>query len=69
MTVGDNPPLAFIADDFKVTTCDKPDVPQLFRDLTTWQLLNLVSSVILNIPDNLLQRANKRRRSDRRGTA
>ncbi|KAJ7056389.1 PLP-dependent transferase [Mycena amicta] len=52
MTRG-NKPLAFIADEFKVTTCDDP-VPRLFSTLDTWQLLNLAPSVILSIPDQLL---------------
>ena len=52
MTVGDKP-LAFITDDFMVTTCDAPDKPQLFSGLSPWQLLNLTPSVILGIPDDL----------------
>ncbi|KAL1728700.1 hypothetical protein EV714DRAFT_252348, partial [Schizophyllum commune] len=45
--------LAFIADKFKVTTADKPNEPQLFKDLTTWQLLNLPPPVILGMGDQL----------------
>ena len=52
MTAGDKP-LAFVANDFKVTTCDKPDTPQLFSTLHPWQLLNLTPSVVLGIADEL----------------
>lgn len=52
MTRGDKP-LAFIANDFKVTTCDDPTNPQLLNQLTSWQLLNLTPNVILGIPDQL----------------
>jgi hypothetical protein len=51
----DDKPLAFVADDFMVTTCDDPDTPKLFSALEPWQLLNLTSSVVLNIPDRLLE--------------
>ncbi|KAJ7622127.1 PLP-dependent transferase, partial [Roridomyces roridus] len=49
----DNRPLAFIASEFKVPVWDSPE-PQLFSSLTTWQLLNLAPSVILNIPGQLV---------------
>lgn len=52
MTQGDMP-LAFIANDFKVTTCDDPTNPQLLSKLTPWQLLNLTPDVVLGIPDQL----------------
>ncbi|KAI0325060.1 PLP-dependent transferase [Cubamyces sp. BRFM 1775] len=53
MTKGDRP-LKFIADIFMVKgTCDKPDTPQLLRDLTPWQLLNLTSDVVLDIAGQL----------------
>ncbi|KAL1744050.1 hypothetical protein HDZ31DRAFT_82975 [Schizophyllum fasciatum] len=45
--------LSFIADKFKVTTADKPNDAQLFKDLTTWQLLNLPPHVILGMGDQL----------------
>ncbi|KAJ7201899.1 PLP-dependent transferase [Mycena pura] len=52
-------PLAFVAGDFMamamVTTCDDPDTPKLFSALEPWQLLNLTSSVVLNIADRLLE--------------
>ena len=54
MTNGEKP-LAFIVDDFKVTTCDDPDTPKLFRTLDKWSLLNLTTEVILEIPDRLHQ--------------
>ncbi|KAJ6487082.1 PLP-dependent transferase [Mycena vitilis] len=48
-------PLAFIAGDFKVLTCGAPDTPTLYRDLCPWQLLNLAPSVVLDIPDRILE--------------
>jgi hypothetical protein len=53
MTRGEKP-LAFIASDFKVVTCEDHNTPKLFSTLTPWQLLNLTSAVILDIPDKLL---------------
>ncbi|KAJ7362534.1 hypothetical protein DFH08DRAFT_1024786 [Mycena albidolilacea] len=53
MTQGEKP-LAFIASDFKVVTCEDPNTPKLFSTLKPWQLLNLTSAVILDIPDKLL---------------
>ena len=46
----DDKPLHFIASAFMIKgTCDKPDTPQLFSTLTTWQLLNLTPDVVLDI--------------------
>ncbi|KAH9884501.1 PLP-dependent transferase [Cubamyces lactineus] len=52
MTKGDKP-LAFVANDFTVTTCDEPDTPQLLSKLTAWQLLNLTPDVVLSLADRL----------------
>uniref|UniRef100_D8Q5H7 L-tyrosine decarboxylase C-terminal domain-containing protein n=1 Tax=Schizophyllum commune (strain H4-8 / FGSC 9210) TaxID=578458 RepID=D8Q5H7_SCHCM len=47
-------PLRFVADSFKVPTADSPHEPQLFKDLDSWQLLNLPISVTLGIGEELL---------------
>lgn len=40
--------LAFLKASFRVTTCNGTE--KLFMDCTTWELLNLKPSVVLNIP-------------------
>jgi len=49
--VGEDAPLSFIADNFKVETCTGR--MKLFTDLSTWELLNLKVSTVLEIPDRL----------------
>lgn len=44
-------PLAFTARDFEIDTCFGSK--KLFKDLTTWELLNLKPKTILDIPENL----------------
>jgi len=43
--------LDFIADSFKLPTCR--GVEKLFKDFTTWELLNITPDVVLDIPDRL----------------
>lgn len=45
--------LNFVADAFKIVTTGDPDKPQLFKDLDSWQLLNLATPVILGLGDQL----------------
>ena len=52
MTKGEMPPLAFIAEEFKVATWDNPQ-PCPLSKLSPWQLLNLAPDVVLSIPDQL----------------
>ena len=44
-------PLSFIATTFEIETC--LGVTKLMKDLTKWELLNLKSKVILDIPEKL----------------
>lgn len=44
-------PLRFIPDTFSVKTCQGKLKP--FRELTTWELLNLRPKTILDIPEQL----------------
>lgn len=44
-------PLAFVADSFKVQPCLGPE--KFFKDLSSWELLNLQSKDILDIPERL----------------
>lgn len=44
-------PLAFIADSFKVQPCVGES--KLFKDFTTWELLNIKPAEVLNIPERL----------------
>jgi hypothetical protein len=44
--------LSIISKTFKVETCEGGD-PKLFSQLSTWELLNLKVSTILDIPDRL----------------
>ncbi|KAL9107284.1 MAG: hypothetical protein Q9227_007826 [Pyrenula ochraceoflavens] len=44
-------PLAFAAKDFEIETCTR--TKKLFKDLDTWELLNLRSSTVLDIPERL----------------
>jgi len=44
-------PLRFVSDTFRVRTCQGKLKP--FRDLTTWELLNLRPKTILDIPEQL----------------
>jgi len=44
-------PFAFVASRFKVKTCT--GVEKLFRECSTWELLNLTPDVILDLPDRL----------------
>ncbi|KAG8991834.1 hypothetical protein FRB93_002569 [Tulasnella sp. JGI-2019a] len=48
--------LAFIADTFKVPLCSEDDgaATKLLKDFTTWKLLNITPSNVLNIPTRLL---------------
>lgn len=47
-------PLDFIAGEFKIPLASSPEAPHsLFSDLSTWQLLNLTSQDILDIPERL----------------
>jgi len=50
--IGQDAPLSFIADSFKIETCT-PGPIKLFKDLSTWELLNLKVSTVLEIPDRL----------------
>ena len=43
--------LKFIADTFKVPTCQGPE--KFLTDFTTWELLNITPSDVLNIPTRL----------------
>lgn len=43
--------LKFVADRFKVQTCVGEE--KLFKDMTTWELLNLRSKTILDLPQDL----------------
>jgi hypothetical protein len=45
-------PLQFIADTFRLRDNDE----SLFKDLTSWQLLNIPPSVVLDIPDRLREK-------------
>jgi glutamate/tyrosine decarboxylase-like PLP-dependent enzyme len=45
-------PLEFIADTFRLRDNDE----SLFKDLTSWQLLNIPPSVVLDIPDRLREK-------------
>jgi hypothetical protein len=45
--------LEFLSDRFVVETC--LGEPKLFTDMTNWELLNLKSNDILDIPDRLYQ--------------
>ncbi|KAL8819057.1 MAG: hypothetical protein Q9191_007816, partial [Dirinaria sp. TL-2023a] len=47
----ENGPLYFIADSFRVQPCGGSE--KHFKDLTTWELLNLKPSTILDIPERL----------------
>lgn len=44
-------PLAFAADTFKIQPCVGPE--KLLKDLSTWELLNLRPTTILDIPERL----------------
>ncbi|KAL9099527.1 MAG: hypothetical protein Q9163_004987 [Psora crenata] len=44
-------PLAFIADTFKIQPCVGPE--KLLKELSTWEMLNLKSQAILDIPERL----------------
>ena len=44
-------PLSFIATTFEIETC--LGVKKLMKDLTKWELLNLKSKIILDIPETL----------------
>ena len=44
-------PLSFIASTFEIETC--PGVTKLMKDLTKWELLNLKSKEVLDIPEKL----------------
>ena len=48
-------PLQFIANDYSVVPAGSSE-PQLFKDLDTWQLLNLPTKTILGIGDDLRRR-------------
>lgn len=43
--------LHFVANDFKIHTCTGEE--KLFKDLTTWELLNLRPSIVLDLPQLL----------------
>ncbi|KDQ06694.1 hypothetical protein BOTBODRAFT_70842 [Botryobasidium botryosum FD-172 SS1] len=44
-------PLSFVSGTFRVTLCT--GVEKLYKDCTTWELLNLTPDVILDLPDRL----------------
>ncbi|TDL20030.1 PLP-dependent transferase [Rickenella mellea] len=44
-------PLEFIADSFSLSTCTGDE--KLIKNFTTWELLNIVPEVVLDIPDRL----------------
>lgn len=44
--------LANVGHAFKVTTCD--GISKLFTELSTWELLNLKSKTVLDLPDRLV---------------
>lgn len=44
-------PLAFVAANFDIETC--VGTKKLFKDLSTWELLNLKSAAVLDIPERL----------------
>ena len=46
-------PLSFIEDTFTIRTCSAQNEDVLVKDLSTWELLNLRSSDILDIPGRL----------------
>lgn len=46
-------PLAGVASSFKIRPCAGPE--KLFNELSTWELLNLKPSIILDIPERLYQ--------------
>lgn len=46
-------PLAGVASSFKIQPCAGPE--KLFNELSTWELLNLKPSIILDIPERLYQ--------------
>ena len=46
-------PLAFVASSFKIQPCTGPE--KLFKDCSTWELLNLKPSTILELPEKLYQ--------------
>lgn len=46
-------PLEFIADTFEVSLPASPSDRKLFSALNTWELLNLTSQTILDIPERL----------------
>lgn len=45
--------LQYIANDFKVTPCGKGQQEKLFKDLDTWELLNLRPETVLEMPTTL----------------
>ena len=47
----DGKPLAFIADSFKMKPCAGDS--KLFKDFTTWELLNIRPTDILDLPERL----------------
>ena len=49
----DGQPLAFVRRTFEVYTCASPDIPRLFWDLTTWELLNMGVRHVLDLPQRL----------------
>lgn len=49
----DGNPLDYAASRFYIETCQGEQ--KLFSELTTWELLNLKQSIILDIPDRLYQ--------------
>jgi hypothetical protein len=49
--IAEGAPLAFIADTFKARTCKGEE--KLFKNLHTWELLNLRVDAILEIPHRL----------------
>lgn len=51
MTVGENPPLAFVYPTFKVKLCTGET--KLFKECSTWELLNLKPYTILSFADDL----------------
>jgi hypothetical protein len=51
--INDGHPLEFIADSFEINTCAEPRTRKLFKDLNTWELLNLRVTDILSIADRL----------------
>jgi len=51
LAMSEGGPLDFIADTFELPTC--MGEVKLFRDFTTWELLNIIPEVALDIPDRL----------------